>query len=195
MSKKSNTTLLQNEIKDFIDSRPEGFKEFELMKQLETRNECIKSVDGTDELSLFKKHFLIMNALYKLQDFYWEKDKALLHISATRIYLKKTTDGDTSVHLSTDNSNAKLKEYYLEWNNLIEMSQQSVEQLLDEFWIKYYAIDKRSDALNLLGLSAQANHKEIKTKFKNLAARHHPDKGGDADTFIQIRKAYEILIS
>lgn len=195
MNKKNNTSLLQNEVKNFIDSQPEGFKEFELMKHLETHDECIKSVDGTDELSLFKKHFLIMNALYKLQDSYWENDQALLHISATRIYLKETTDGDTSFHPSTDNSNAKLKEYYLDWGNLIEMTQQSVEQLLDEFWIKYYAIDKRSDALNLLGLSTQANHKEIKTKFKNLAAKHHPDKGGDADTFIQIRKAYEILIS
>lgn len=136
-----------------------------------------------------------MNALYKLQDCYWEEGRARLHISATRIYLKKCTDGDTSIHPSADNSNAKLKEYYLEWSNLIEMSQQSVEQLLDEFWIKYYAVDKRSDALKLLGLSTQANHKEIKTKFKNLAAKHHPDKGGDADTFIQIRKAYEILMS
>ncbi len=190
-----NTSLLQHEIKNFIDSQPQGFNEFELMKHLETHNECIKSVDGTDELSLFKKHFLIMNALYKLQDCYWEEDGTQLNISATRIFLRKCTGGDTSVHPSTDNSNAKLKEYYLEWSNLIEMSQQSVEQLLDEFWIKYYAIDKRSDALKLLGLSAQASHKEIKTKFKNLAARHHPDKGGDADTFIQIRNAYEILIS
>lgn len=190
-----NTSLLQHEIKNFIDSQSQGFNEFELMKHLETHNECIKSVDGTDELSLFKKHFLIMNALYKLQDCYWEEDGTQLNISATRIFLKKCTGGDTSVHPSTDNSNAKLKEYYLEWSNLIEMSQQSVEQLLDEFWIKYYAIDKRSDALKLLGLSAQASHKEIKTKFKNLAARHHPDKGGDADTFIQIRNAYEILIS
>lgn len=195
MNKNANTFQLENQIKTFIDSNSEGFKEFELMKHLETHNECIKSVDGTDELSLFKKHFLIMNTLYKLQDCYWKEDKALLHISATRIYLKKFTDGDTSVHPSTDNSNAKLKEYYLEWGNLVEMTQQSVEQLLDEFWIKYYAIDERSDALKLLGLSTQANHKEIKTKFKNLAAKHHPDKGGDADTFIQIRKAYEILIS
>ncbi len=194
MKKDLSTFQLHNEIKKFIISHSEGFKEFELMKHLEENNDCIKSVDGTDELSLFKKHFLIMNALYKLQDCYWEEDKARLHISATRIYLKKFTDGDTYVHPSTDNSNAKLKEYYLEWSNLIEMSQQSVEQLLDEFWIKYYAIDKRSDALKLLGLSAQASHKEIKTKFKNLAARHHPDKGGDADTFIQIRNAYEILI-
>jgi len=35
---------------------------------------------------------------------------------------------------------------------------------------------------------------EIKLRFKALAQFHHPDKGGDEETFKRIRQSYEILI-
>lgn len=44
-----------------------------------------------------------------------------------------------------------------------------------------------------LGVSPQADAKEIKTAFRRLAGKHHPDKGGDEARFKQINEAYETL--
>merc|ERR1712232_704566 len=44
-----------------------------------------------------------------------------------------------------------------------------------------------------LGISKDADEKTIKKSFRKLAAKHHPDKGGDAEKFKEISAAYEIL--
>ena len=49
------------------------------------------------------------------------------------------------------------------------------------------------DHYTVLGLNKQASDKEIKTAFRKLAAKHHPDKGGDHQEFIKIKEAYEVL--
>lgn len=45
----------------------------------------------------------------------------------------------------------------------------------------------------LLGVSQSASAAEIKKAFRKLAMKHHPDAGGDADTFKQISNAYDVL--
>ncbi|MEB3150217.1 MAG: J domain-containing protein [Sphaerospermopsis sp.] len=47
---------------------------------------------------------------------------------------------------------------------------------------------------DVLGVSSDASPEEIKSKYKSLAQHHHPDKGGDEETFKRIKTAYEILI-
>ena len=44
-----------------------------------------------------------------------------------------------------------------------------------------------------LGVSPQADEKEIKKAFRRLAMKHHPDKGGDPNQFKQINEAYQTL--
>ena len=44
-----------------------------------------------------------------------------------------------------------------------------------------------------LGLEKTADEKEIRKKYKKLAIKHHPDKGGDEAKFKEINAAYEIL--
>jgi len=46
---------------------------------------------------------------------------------------------------------------------------------------------------DILGISRNATEKEIKTAFRKLAAKHHPDKGGDHKKFVEIKEAYETL--
>ena len=43
--------------------------------------------------------------------------------------------------------------------------------------------------------SAHLDLSEIEDQYKQLAANHHPDKGGDKDTFDEINQAYQILTS
>lgn len=45
----------------------------------------------------------------------------------------------------------------------------------------------------ILGVSIDATLEEIKSKYKQLANIHHPDKGGDEETFKLINLAYDIL--
>lgn len=45
----------------------------------------------------------------------------------------------------------------------------------------------------VLGVSENATAEEIKKNYRKLALEHHPDKGGNEDTFKKISEAYEIL--
>jgi curved DNA-binding protein CbpA len=45
-----------------------------------------------------------------------------------------------------------------------------------------------------LDVSITATTEEIKQRYRVLAQLHHPDKGGDEETFKRIKEAYEILI-
>jgi curved DNA-binding protein len=44
-----------------------------------------------------------------------------------------------------------------------------------------------------LGISTTATEADIKSAFRRLAAKHHPDKGGDAEKFKTILEAYNTL--
>lgn len=45
----------------------------------------------------------------------------------------------------------------------------------------------------VLGVPTTASKEEIKRAYKKLAVQHHPDKGGDQETFKEVSKAYETL--
>jgi len=49
------------------------------------------------------------------------------------------------------------------------------------------------DHYSTLGVSKNASDSDIKTAFRKLAAKHHPDKGGDHKKFVEIKEAYETL--
>jgi molecular chaperone DnaJ len=49
------------------------------------------------------------------------------------------------------------------------------------------------DYYSALGVSKSASQAEIKTAFRKLAHKHHPDKGGDANEFKKINEAYQVL--
>ena len=54
-------------------------------------------------------------------------------------------------------------------------------------------MDLNIDCYKILGLNGDSTDKEIKKKYYKLSFTHHPDKGGDADEFNTINKAYMIL--
>ncbi|MFO0038301.1 MAG: DnaJ domain-containing protein [Synechococcaceae cyanobacterium] len=54
--------------------------------------------------------------------------------------------------------------------------------------------DSRAKALAILGLGAGATLQEVKAAHRRLVKRHHPDVGGEVDTFRRIDAAYRLLI-
>ena len=46
---------------------------------------------------------------------------------------------------------------------------------------------------DVLGVKRDASEKEIKSAFRKLAQKYHPDAGGDENKFKEISEAYETL--
>lgn len=46
---------------------------------------------------------------------------------------------------------------------------------------------------NLLGVEKNADTDQIKKAYRKKAMQHHPDRGGDEETFKEISRAYEVL--
>jgi hypothetical protein len=163
--------------------------------------------DASSDLLLFRKHFLVMNALYRLQSILWEEG-VYLQISALHIALQSCPQPSSPLESSPPESNSEprsglpnqageqsIRDYYLDWREFEQADSASVEQLLDGFWQRYFNADKRLDALALFALDETCSWSEIRNAYRRQAALHHPDRGGDAEQFCRVRDAYELLAS
>jgi hypothetical protein len=56
-------------------------------------------------------------------------------------------------------------------------------------------IDKnKEESAKILGVNRDADIREVKKQYFKLAAKYHPDKGGDKETFQKISNAYSFLV-
>lgn len=99
-------------------------------------------------------------------------------------------DGDTSIKY-----NMKL---------LLSMDRERIKEVFDEFFYHVYFQYYRENGitlkdlydpklLSMLGLSQGAAMEDIKKRFRELALKYHPDKGGDSEKFIEILDVYKKL--
>ena len=56
-----------------------------------------------------------------------------------------------------------------------------------------FAADDDADLYDVLGVDESATPAEIKKAYRKLSLKHHPDKGGDANLFKEVTRAYEVL--
>ena len=180
-----------------ILSSPAGISEYDLLGRLqEDESITVFSDDffspADDSVALFRKHFLIMNALYQLQAKLISEGQYLL-VSPLNIKLGPINDADET-NMSTENASQKLREYYLDLSHFDQTDKAEVDGMLEGFWQRYIANDKRYDALQILGLTSEADLDEVKQTYRRLVSEHHPDKGGDSTQFTVIRQAYETLL-
>ena len=178
---------------------------YQLIKILEnTGYDLERSSEKTsNDMKLFRKNFVVMNALYQLKKDLHDSGYSLF-ISSLKIELI-TCAGIKNQPLSIDSAEDLLTDealgsYYLNWDNYNSTDEQGVETLLKSFWNSYtdynqrhHQNDKRLDSLQVLGLESSASWKDIQQTYRQLVKVYHPDKGGNSLKFIKIREAYLIL--
>ena len=52
----------------------------------------------------------------------------------------------------------------------------------------------RSEALDILGLHANATEKDIRSGHRKLMLKHHPDRGGSPEKAAKINRARDVLL-
>jgi hypothetical protein len=167
------------------------FTEHELIKCLQADEAAFPALADAPRLALFQAHFLVMNALYRLQEQLLDEN-IHLHISPMEIFLQPLSEVATSA-LAENNSQSALKRYYSDWGHFQATDEQDVEHMLGHFWQHYLAQDKQVDAYRALQLEPGVAWPDIQEAYRRMASLSHPDRGGDAAEFMLVREAYEVL--
>ena len=166
-----------------------SYKVHELMAALRQQG-AIPVLADDEQLQLFRVNFLIMNALYQLQAELYEEGWWLV-ISSLDIRLEPLADTPEASHAFAVGDN--LCSYYLDWQVFWQTDRAEVEALLNRFWRAYDGEGHKAEALALFELNEGASQEAIRRRWRELALQHHPDRGGNAETFIRIRWAWQCL--
>ncbi|BBG86781.1 molecular chaperone [Aeromonas hydrophila] len=167
-----------------------SYKVHELLAELR-RQEVIPPLPGDEQLQLFRLNFLIMNALYQLQaELHGEGWWLVISTLDIRLEPLATREGGSALVRGE-----ALRSYYLDWQVFWQTDREEVEALLGSFWRTCERDEHRAEALTLFALPTGAQPDAIRRRWRELALQHHPDRGGDADTFIRLRWAWEHLKS
>jgi DnaJ-domain-containing protein 1 len=181
-------TLLKKNLK--------GISEFDILNTLKDQFPEFNHLAENDNLQLFRQHFLIMNALYQLQTSLWQDEKITLSIHALQIKILPTDQlTDANGNELSNEVDVKLAAYYLDWNEYETTDEIEVSNLINSFYQRMNLAGDRQSALNILNIKTPApSNIEIKQQYRKLVQKHHPDIGGNPETFIEIRQAYEQLL-
>lgn len=171
-------------------SNGEVFKEYELIAAVGKQGFFERFEPESLNLALFKKHFLLMNALYHLRRSLVAHSKWLV-ISALEIKVTGFSSESDSTELA--GTDTYLDDYYLDWQHFHEATEDSVNDLLASFWKAYSAQDKSTEALAFMGFDAMPSEPALREKYRSMANEYHPDKGGEASEFIRLREYYLCL--
>lgn len=189
-----STHLFSQHLLEVLRAHPAGLSEFELIQILEAlpdtkggagfKKDCLRN-----NLSLFQTHFFLFNTLYQLRDQLWSEKEARLDIHVLCIQLLPITQGNSQYLADHD----PLREYYLDLNNLENTAEAEIDALLTQFWERFLTNDERREALAELELADPVDWRTIKSRHRQLAMQHHPDRGGDEARLQAINAAMTVL--
>lgn len=180
---------LQGQIEDCLRRHPDGISEHVLIKLLRARADGVLPAGSlSDPLNLFRVHFLVFHTLYRLRDAFRSQQVFNLRIHPLLIQLEAYAAGEPGVA-----ADDPLRAYYLDLDNLASATAESVEELLSQARRVLVTDEERTAALRVLGLDARASNEAARRRFRELAMEHHPDRGGNGETFRRIRAAMETL--
>lgn len=185
------TLDLADQVHALLLEQPHGLSEYRLLQTLrEGRCSHLPSLALSDRLVLFRSHFLLFNALYRLRDRLWSEASGHLQIDPLCIRLLPYARGE---HALTEHD--PLRDYYLDLNQLRDTDDAEVARLLSSFWTRMQGGDEKRAALELFEMEEHlpVTAARIKQRYRQLVSIHHPDRGGSNERLQSINLALEIL--
>jgi len=180
---------LAQAVMEILQDHPEGLGEHRFMTLLGQRGLApYAGLDFHDPLALFQAHFLLFHLLHVLRDRFHAEKTAHLEIHTLAIRLGPYRPGRAG--LAADDP---LHRYYLDLEQLKAVDRTAVEAMLERFWKGLDGRRARQKALAELDLSDPVGLDEIRERYRRLAARHHPDRGGDPIRMQRLNAAWRVL--
>ncbi|WP_133178552.1 DNA-J related domain-containing protein [Shewanella decolorationis] len=177
-----------------LQASNQSWKIHHLATELQNRG-LIHQLDENPGNDLFKRNFLLMNALFELQEILLPKQ--WLQVKAMQIQIFRLVPSNVNLLIMEDTS---LREYYLDWNNY-DTSENVVRELLEAFWSSYKSyiglnvnLMHKGHALRVFELDESATPRDIRKQWRRLALKWHPDRPeGDAARFREVCEAWQSL--
>ncbi|MEH6736674.1 MAG: DNA-J related domain-containing protein [Shewanella sp.] len=177
-----------------LQSSNQSWKVHHLASELQTKG-LMHNLDPLPEKDLFKRNFLLMNALYELQDILMPKQ--WLQVKAMEIQIFRIIPASADIQHIRDGA---LRDYYLDWNNY-DSSVNVVREMLESFWSsfqEYIGVNTqlmhKGHALKVFELDETATDKDIRKQWRKLALKWHPDREqGNAERFREVCEAWQTL--
>ncbi|SFW52916.1 DNA-J related protein [Pseudomonas sp. NFACC19-2] len=182
---------LAEQVLQLLQAAPDGITEYTLIQQLKDRHSGhVPNLPLADKLVLFRTHFLLFNALYRLREWLWQEQTHLLEISPLCIRLLPYQPGNAAL-----SERDALRDYYLDMSNLQGTDERDVERLLTSFWTRMQGGEEKQAALELFELANERSLDlpRIKQRYRQMVSEHHPDRGGSTERLQSINLAMEIL--
>jgi len=185
-------------LEGLLRERPEGWREHELLGRLQEELPAeFRSRPWEGALDLFRRHALLFHGLHRLDLRLERERRGRVRIHCLDIRLlpwEGAAAGGAPAGGPHPGAADPLRAYYLDLEALRRTRPEDVAALLDAFWRRLGAREGREADLAALGLEEGADEAAIRRRFRELAMRHHPDRGGDPERFQAIRAAYERLL-
>lgn len=187
------TNPLLEPLRLLLNEPGQVYSEQHLIKHL-VAQELLPDNYGSSPLLLFQTHFALFNALYLWRDELHEQGLDL-DIGLMDVQVRKLEQA--AGQSVTGAREHKLREYYLDWSHYGVATEQSVEDLLSDFWqqvaSKPVNSGEREQALQVLSLHEPVTLAEVKQRYRRLAMALHPDRGGDTEQLQEINWAMAVL--
>lgn len=181
---------LKSFLRALIETSPQGLSEHALLKQLrEAYPDLFPAQLFKDHLTLYRAHFLLFHLLYLLRDELLVEQAGLLQIDVLTVRCLPYGAAGTQAIADAD----PMAGYYLDLGNMAQTTAEEVDTLLGDFWGRYYANSQRADALAVLGLCDPVDAECIQQRYRELAMKHHPDRGGETAVFARLQQAIALL--
>jgi len=184
---------LEEQLLAVLRAHPAGLSEHELLKRLREANPLFAAFDARQPLSLFRGHLLLFHALYRLRDRAHRERLGRLVIDPLRIVLEPSMERSPANASLTSPDAGDLTDWYADLGRWETTTAAEVVELLRRFHAASRANDRRRAALAALGLCDPVDDAAIKRRYRRLAMRLHPDRGGDGERLREINVALAAL--
>jgi hypothetical protein len=144
-------------------------------------------------LNTFSENFLLMNAVYQIQQHDFDAGYYLLFDGLYIHY--QSIEKCEAFGMELSQPKDVMADYYLDWSNYDAVELSELQNMMQQFWSRFSDSDQLSQAYETLEIDANDQQgitpKLIKKQFKKLSLTHHPDKGGDQTQFVAVQRAYQ----